>query len=73
MTVTKTSLQRVFLATGILLLSGGPLLAAEPAGKGEHPAAEKNAPAAPAKATPAPAPGPSTGPAVSARKGRGHF
>jgi|GEM_PF-6845106 len=73
MTLTKTGLARVVLATGILLLSGASM-AAPPARKDAGPAAEKSAPVAPAKVVPAPAaPGPSTGPAVATRKGRGHF
>ena len=75
MTKTKTGIARVILATGILLLSGAASWAA-PKQKGEHPAAEKDAPVAPAKVTPAPAqpaPGPGKGPSVTARKGRGSF
>jgi len=74
MTFTKTGLSRGFLAAGILLLSASPLMAATPSHKGEPRAAEKSAPAAPAKVTPAPvAPGPASGPAIATRKGRGHF
>ena len=88
MTFTKTGLSRafLFLATGSLLLSAAPLMAATPTHKGEHRTAAKTAPAAPvkvapapaapAKVTPAPAPavaGPASGPAISTRKGRGHF
>jgi hypothetical protein len=83
MTLTKTGLARVVLATGILLLSGASMAAA-PARKDPPPAAEKSAPVAPAKVMPAPAAtaagapaqaasGPSKGPAVTARKGRGGF
>ena len=57
MTFTKTGLSRafLFLATGSLLLSAAPLMAAAPTHKGTPPAAAKSAPAAPAKVAPAPA------------------
>jgi len=85
MTFTKTGLSRafLFLATGTLLLSAAPVMAAAPRHKAAaHPTAGKNAPAAPAKVAPVPAPArtaglpassPTSGPAVTARKGRGSF
>lgn len=80
MSLMKTGLARAVLATGVLLLSGAPLLAATPVAETTHkaqpPTAQKSAPVPPSAVTPTPAPGapgPSTGPAVSARKGRGHF
>ena len=74
MTLKKIGFSRVFLATGLSLLSSAPLMAAAPTPKGAPPAAEKSAPVASAKVAPAPAPvAPAAGPTVSARKGRGHF